>query len=102
VSVFAGSVIVFVSVLVIAAPPELVLESVVAAITVPIGPAVATTQASAIPAATAAVNRPSTRARRDLKRCRLSRLRSHRNSADTTADGVRTRFIAARVGLPGT
>lgn len=72
VSVLAGRVIVFVSVVVIAPPPELVLDSVVAAVTTAAGPVVATTQASAAPAASATVDLLSTGALRDLTHRRLS------------------------------
>jgi hypothetical protein len=101
VSVPAGSVIVFVSVLAIAPPPELVLDPVVAAFTMSAGPMVATTQASAAPAARATVNRLSTRAPRDLTQRRLSALLE----ANAT---VRTRLLMVcghdppeRVALPG-
>jgi hypothetical protein len=91
VSVLAGSVIVFVSVRVIAPPPEPVLDPVVAAVTVPAGPTLATTHPSAMPAATATVTLASTTALRDPTQPRLSTFRSHRNGAGTNADGVPTR-----------
>lgn len=65
--VLAGSVIVFVSVRVIAPPPELVLDAVVAAVAASAGPVAATTEA------TATASRARRRTRRDVTG-RLSRL----------------------------